>query len=75
MIWRVSEQPLNAVPLIFFSPAEITRERALYAKASYPILVTLSGIVMLVRERQPSNARKPMLVTPLGITTRCFFLQ
>ena len=31
------------------------------------MLVTLSGIVMLVRPVQPKNAELPMLVTPSGI--------
>ncbi len=33
------------------------------------MLVTLSGISMLVREVQLSKAQLPMLVTLLGITT------
>ena len=32
--------------------------------ARYPMLVTLFGMVMLVKTVQPSNARSPMLVTP-----------
>ena len=32
------------------------------------MLVTLSGIVMLVSPVQPENAEMPMLVTPLGIS-------
>ena len=31
------------------------------------MLVTLLGMVMLVRLRQPSNAPSPILVTPSGI--------
>jgi len=38
--------------------------------APYPMLVTLSGIVMLVRPLQSPNAHSPMLVTLLGIVTR-----
>jgi hypothetical protein len=34
-----------------------------------PMLVTLSGIVMLVRPLQPLNAKCPMLVTLSGIVT------
>ena len=33
------------------------------------MLVTLSGIVTLVRDVQPSKAELPMLVTPFGIVT------
>ena len=33
------------------------------------MLVTLSGIVMLVSPLQPSNAEDPMLVTLSGIVT------
>ena len=33
------------------------------------MLVTLLGIVTLVRLEQPSNAEEPMLVTLLGIVT------
>ena len=33
------------------------------------MLVTLSGIVMLVNELHSKNASLPMLVTPFGITT------
>ena len=36
-------------------------------KAKSPMLVTLSGMVMLVRPVQPSKAVAPMLVTLLGI--------
>ena len=38
-----------------------------YLNASSPILVTLSGIVMLVRLSQPKNASLPILVTLSGI--------
>jgi hypothetical protein len=38
-------------------------------KASIPMLLTLSGIVMLSRLVQPLKALYPMLVTPLGIVT------
>ena len=38
-------------------------------KASLPILVTLSGIVILVRPVQLRKAAPPILVTPLPITT------
>ena len=37
-------------------------------KASFPMLVTLLGISMLVSPDQFSNAEIPMLVTLLGIT-------
>jgi hypothetical protein len=37
-------------------------------KASSPILVTVSGITMEVRDLQPSKAELPILVTPSGIT-------
>ena len=37
-------------------------------KALSPILVTLSGITMEVRESQYSKAELPILVTPSGIT-------
>ena len=33
------------------------------------MLVTLAGIVTLVRPLQPENAEYPMLVTPSGIVT------
>ena len=33
------------------------------------MLVTLSGIVTLVRDSQPQKARSPMLVTLSGIVT------
>ena len=33
------------------------------------MLVTLSGIVMLIKDAQPPNASTPMLVTPSGIVT------
>ena len=33
------------------------------------MLVTLSGMVMLVKPVQPSKAALPMLVTPSGIMT------
>ncbi len=35
--------------------------------AEAPILVTLSGNVMLIRLLHPENAEEPMLVTPSGI--------
>ena len=38
-------------------------------KAQSPILVTLSGIVTLVRDLQSRKAPLPMLVTPFGIIT------
>ena len=38
-----------------------------YSKAFLPMLVTLSGIVMLVRLPHTANARNPMLVTLSGI--------
>ena len=37
--------------------------------AEPPILLTLSGIVMLVKLVQPRNTEPPILVTPSGITT------
>ena len=37
------------------------------SKADPPMLLTLSGIVIEVREVQPSKARYPILVTLLGI--------
>ena len=39
------------------------------------MLVTLSGIVMLVRLLQYSNALSPMLVTPSGIVMLVRLLQ
>ena len=39
------------------------------------MLVTLPGIVTLVRLLQPSKAALPMMVTPSGITTLVSFLQ
>ena len=39
------------------------------------MLVTLSGIVTLVRLLQPSKAELPMLVTPSGIVTLVRLLQ
>jgi hypothetical protein len=39
------------------------------------MLVTLSGIVMLVRLVQPENAPSPMLVTLSGITTLVRLVQ
>ena len=38
-------------------------------KAKLPILVTLSGIVILVKDIQLENARSPILVTLFGIVT------
>ena len=51
-----------------------------YWKALNPILVTLFGIVMLVRLVQFSNAPLPISVTLLGMTTllrllHCLYLQ
>ena len=37
--------------------------------APSPILVTLLGIVTLVRPLQPENAQSPILVTPFEIVT------
>lgn len=37
--------------------------------ASAPMYVTLSGIVMLVRDEQLQNVYRPMLVTPSGMFT------
>ena len=39
------------------------------------MLVTLSGIVMLVRPLQPEKAELPMLVTLSGIVTLAKLLQ
>ena len=39
------------------------------SNAEDPMLVTLSGIVMLVRPLQPENALSLILVTPFGIVT------
>ena len=39
------------------------------------MLVTLLGIVMLVRLMQPLNALSPMLVTLFGIVTPVRFVQ
>ena len=36
-------------------------------KAIFPMLVTLSGIVILVSDSQLSKAKEPMLVMPSGI--------
>lgn len=44
-------------------------------KTLYPILVTLLGIVMLVRFLQLSKALVPMLVTPLRMVTSIKLLQ
>ena len=46
-------------------PCMVTREQS--RKASSPMLVTLLGIVMEVRDEQPEKALSPMLVTLLGI--------
>jgi hypothetical protein len=40
-----------------------------YSNAANPILVTLLGMVMLVRPWQIKNAPVPMLVTLLGMVT------
>ena len=40
-----------------------------FSKAKLPILVTLSGIVMLVRPVQPLKAKLPILITLSGIVT------
>ena len=40
-----------------------------FKKAAAPMLVTLSGIVTLVRLSQARNANAPMLVTLPGIVT------
>ena len=37
------------------------------SKALYPILVTLFGILMLVRESQSEKAKSPILVTLSGM--------
>ena len=37
------------------------------AKAKYPMLVTLLGMVIDVNDLHPSNALSPILVTLLGI--------
>jgi hypothetical protein len=39
------------------------------------MLLTLLGIVTLVRLVQPENAQDPMLVTPLGIVTLVRLVQ
>ena len=43
--------------------------------AKYPIVVTLLGIVTLVRLLQPSNAPLPIVVTLLGIVTLVRLMQ
>lgn len=49
-------------------PAKVTRSRdSQYQKAEDPMLVTLSGMTIEVREVQSENALLPMLVTPSGM--------
>ena len=43
--------------------------------AEYPILVTLSGILMLVKPVQLQNASSPILVTPFGMLMFVRLLQ
>ena len=45
----------------------MTNDELQSEKALLPMLVTLLGIVMLVRLSQPKKALLPMLVTPPGI--------
>ena len=47
----------------------------MFSKASDPILVTESGIVMLVRLLQPLKALLPILVTESGIVMLVRLLQ
>ena len=44
-------------------------------KATFPILVTVSGMVTAVRQAQPRKAESPMLVTPSGMMMLLRFLQ
>ena len=63
-------QPKNAASPTFtlFSELSITISRLRqYRKAHSPMLVTLSGMFMLVKLLHPLKAQFPMLVTPFGI--------
>ncbi len=46
-----------------------TGQTAAISKAEFPMLVTLSGMLMLVKPVQSRNALIPILVTPLPIIT------
>ena len=45
------------------------------SNASYPMEVTLFGIVTEVKPLQPLNAQLPMEVTPVGMVTEVKLLQ
>ena len=63
-----SEHSLNAkspIPVTLFGIT--TCSTAVFANASYPISVVLSGIFKTLRFLQFSNAWFPILVTPSGI--------
>jgi len=66
----------TSLPALGASPRNVTAVRLPQPwKALRPMLVTLSGIVMLVRLLQRRKALAPMLVTPSGIVILVKLLQ
>ena len=66
--------PLIAVELELYHQPSVVSKVALAnweqpPNAHQPMLVTLSGMVMLVKPVQPSNAQEPMLVTLFPMVT------
>ena len=74
-----AELPMLAAPVgigKFVEIVMVTRFNPVQPKnAASPMVVTLSGIVMLVRLAQSKNAPSPMLVTLLGIATLVRLVQ
>ena len=56
-------------------PKKVTSVSLLQPLNAHPMLVTLSGIVMLVSPLHSENAEDPMLVTLSGIVTLVSPLQ
>ena len=52
-----------------FSQFELSLNIPVFLKAWSPILVTLLGMVIEVKEEQPEKALLPILVTLLGMVT------
>jgi len=62
-------------PLEGIVPWNVTLVRLQAAKACFPMLATLLGMVMLARPKQPAKASAPMLVTPFPMVTLARLVQ
>ena len=66
-VWMIAWQFCRLSYMVLPSATTIEVRRSQPAKAPLPILVTLSGIVMLVSEEQVEKAPFPIVITLFGI--------